>query len=117
MGRYEEGVGNYLEVLTSATQLQQARAAVVSLTLQSKQAELSLATAVGDLKPKLITALGLVDEPVFTAKKGKPAPSAEFAVPPVKLTQYQPQNDPMAPLWLLPKEPAKPDKNTTLPLR
>jgi outer membrane protein TolC len=114
MGRYEEGVGNYLEVLTSATQLQQARAAVVSLTLQSKQAELALATAVGDLKPKLMTALGLVDEPLATAKKAKPAPATEFAVPPVQLTQYQPQADALAPLRLPPSKTA--NKTSKKPL-
>jgi outer membrane protein TolC len=49
-GRYEAGLGNYLEVLTAATKLQEARTNFVALVIETKRSQLRTAQAAGQLR-------------------------------------------------------------------
>jgi outer membrane protein len=62
-GRYEAGLGNYLEVLSAATSLQQARNQYVATLLSYKRNQLALARQVGDLKNRLLALLPVGNAP------------------------------------------------------
>lgn len=57
-GRYEAGIGNYLEVVTSSTGLQTARSNYLKELLNYKASQLVLARQVGELTNKLVALKG-----------------------------------------------------------
>lgn len=83
LGRYEAGIGNYLEVVTAATSLQEARNRYLNQVLASKRAQLLLANTVGELDDKLLAQV--LQRAVPTTPNAAPPEAEEPTTPEVSL--------------------------------
>ena len=91
-GRYQNGLGNYLEVLTASSNLIQARSAYVQQQLNFKRSQLKLANNLGSLKDQLV-ALASEGSPLLAENKTMPTlASRSIPLPPSSLKAKTPTN-------------------------
>ena len=91
-GRYQNGLGNYLEVLTASSNLIQARGAYVQQQLNYKRSQLKLANNLGTLKDQLVT-LASEGSPLLAGNKTMPTmASRSIPLPPSSLKAKTPTN-------------------------
>jgi outer membrane protein TolC len=92
-GRYQNGLGNYLEVLTASSNLIQARSAYVQQQLNFKRSQLKLANNLGTLKAQLV-ALASEASPLLAENKTVPTRMGNnpIPLPPSSLRATVPKN-------------------------
>jgi outer membrane protein TolC len=91
-GRYQNGLGNYLEVLTASSNLIQARSGYVQQQLNYKRSQLKLANNLGTLKAQLVT-LASEGSPLLAENKTIPSMGRKLSpLPPSSLRAKAPTN-------------------------